>query len=53
MSSTPELAVTLSAELYDHLSAEARRLDLPLEWLVASLVLDTVGDDAVEPTRVR
>jgi hypothetical protein len=37
-----ELAVTLTAELYDHLSAEAHRLDVPLEWLVASLVVDTM-----------
>lgn len=43
-SSTPEVAVTLSADLYRHLRAEARRLQIPLEWLVASLVVDTVED---------
>jgi hypothetical protein len=43
----PELAVTLSPALYRHLTAEARRLDVPLAWLVASLVLDTVGEDAL------
>jgi hypothetical protein len=41
---SPELSVTLSAALYDHLCAEARRLDVPIEWLVASLVLDTVDE---------
>ena len=36
------LAVTLSAELFARLKAEARKLEVPLEWLVASLVVDTV-----------
>ena len=44
MNTEPSLAVTLSAELFDRLSAEARSLGLPLEWLVASLVVDTVDD---------
>ena len=51
MTTMPEFAVTLSEKLFDHLSAEARRLGLPLEWLVASLVLDTVGDEPLEPAR--
>ena len=42
MSTDPGLAVTLSAELFARLKSEARRLGLPLEWLVASLVVDTV-----------
>ena len=46
MITEPSLAVTLSAELYALLTAEARKLGLPLEWLVASLVVDTVDSDA-------
>ncbi len=46
MSNPSELAVTLSAELYAHLRAEANRLDVSLEWLVASLVFDTMGEEA-------
>lgn len=37
-----ELSVTLTPALYAHLSAEAARLEVPLEWLVAALVVDTV-----------
>ncbi len=49
MNAESSLAVTLSAELFDRLSAEARKLGLPLEWLVASLVVDTVDDAAPMP----
>jgi len=42
MSAEPSLAVTLSAELFELLTAEARKLGLPVEWLVASLVAETV-----------
>lgn len=43
MSAThPEIAVTLPAELWDRLRREAARLDVPLEWLVAGLVCDTL-----------
>jgi len=49
MNNRSELAVTLTPELYAHLTAEARRLDVPLVWLVASLVLDTVEEDEFEP----
>jgi hypothetical protein len=45
-----DLSITLSAPLYEHLVAEAQRLDVPLEWLVASLVVDTVNDDALTTT---
>jgi hypothetical protein len=41
MSADPEVAVTLSTELYERLRAEAATLGVPLEWLVASLVVDT------------
>ncbi len=46
MKTEASLAVTLSAELFDRLSAEARLLGLPLEWVIASLVADTVDDEA-------
>lgn len=49
MIAEPSLAVTLSAELYALLVAEARNLGLPLEWLVASLVVDTVESDSPMP----
>ena len=42
MKPATELAVTLSPALFRHLAAEARRLDLPLQWLVAALVADTL-----------
>jgi hypothetical protein len=42
MRTEPSLAVTLSVELFERLTAEARKLGLPLEWLVASLVAETV-----------
>jgi hypothetical protein len=44
MNAATELAVTLSAGLFDHLCAEALRLDVPLEWLVAGLVADTMDE---------
>ncbi len=44
-----ELAVTLSNDLLDHLRDEARRLEVPLEWLVASLVVDTMDVEDEEP----
>jgi hypothetical protein len=50
MNAAPEFSVTLSAPLFAHLRAEARRLDVPLEWLVAALVADTLeaeGEDKV------
>ncbi|HEV3162477.1 MAG TPA: hypothetical protein VGZ22_00450 [Isosphaeraceae bacterium] len=49
MNTRSELAVTLSVELYEHLKAEARRLHVPLQWLVASLVVDTVDEKALAP----
>lgn len=44
MHAEPELDVTLSAELFEQLRSEAQRLEIPLEWLVASLVVDTLED---------
>lgn len=44
MDATTELEVTLSAELYRRLRREARRLGVPLRYLVASVVLDTLEE---------
>ncbi len=49
MTSTSELAVTLSADLLEQLKAEAELLGLPVEWLVASLVADTIDEEEWEP----
>jgi hypothetical protein len=46
MNTTAEFAVTLTPELYEHLAAEAARLGVPLKWLVAALVCDTVDGDS-------
>jgi hypothetical protein len=37
-----EIAVTLSDELLDVLQAQARLLRVPLRWVIASLVCDTI-----------
>ncbi len=42
MKATPEIPVTLSRELFHHLRGLAAALDVPLRWLVAGLVCDTV-----------
>jgi hypothetical protein len=42
MKTSPEIAVTLSDELLRSLQAQARELNVPLKWLVAGLVCDTV-----------
>jgi hypothetical protein len=47
MNSVSEFAVTLAPELYERLKSEARRLEVSLEWLVASLVLDTIEEAAL------
>jgi hypothetical protein len=47
MMTMPEVAVTLEPELFEQLRSEAERLGVPLEWLVASLVVDTFGDDGL------
>ncbi len=39
-----ELSVTLSPQLFSHFRDEADRLGLPIEWLIASLIVDTVGE---------
>ena len=52
MRQTPEVAVTLTPQLYDRLTDEARLTGIPLEWLVASLVVDTM-DMPTEALRSR
>lgn len=42
MGTSSELAVTLSAELYNHLRKEAVTLGIPMEWLIASMVVDSM-----------
>jgi hypothetical protein len=49
MNAASELAVTLSDALLAHLRDEARRLDVPLVWLVASLVVDTMEEADLKP----
>jgi hypothetical protein len=52
MDSASEIAVTLAPELFERLKAEARRLEVSLEWLVASLVVDTIEGASVKRKRV-
>jgi hypothetical protein len=42
MSTNSEIRVTLSDELLDVLQAQARILRVPLRWVIASLVCDTI-----------
>jgi hypothetical protein len=42
MKTKPELLVTLSEELLDDLRARARELRVPLKYVVASLICDTI-----------
>jgi hypothetical protein len=55
MNAAPEVAVTLSPELLARLRDEAAALDLPLEYLVAALIVDTMEGtcETVEPTLAR
>ena len=46
MTTRPEVDVTLSLPLLHRLRAEARELGVPIEWLIASMIVDTV--DTVE-----
>ena len=52
MRHAPEVAVTLSIELLRHLRDESRRLEIPLEWLVAGLVCDSFDDNGLASTRL-
>jgi hypothetical protein len=42
MSATNEVVVTLSAELWSELRRQAAALKVPMEWLAAGLVCDTI-----------
>ncbi len=42
MKTRPEIAVTLSDELLESLRAQAEELKVPLKWLVAGLICDTL-----------
>ena len=42
MNNKSEVAVTLAPELFKSLWIEARKLGVSIEWLVASLVVDTM-----------
>ncbi len=48
MNAIPEIAVTLSGALLAHLRGLASELDVPLHWLVAGLVCDTVEGPPTE-----
>lgn len=52
MNKASEVAVTLTAELFDRLRSEAAVLGVPLEWLVASLVVDTMDEAGLEAAGV-
>jgi hypothetical protein len=55
MQNQSEIRVTLSDELLDVLQAQARTLRVPLRWIIASLVCDTMDTAAVSeviPTAV-
>ena len=51
MEPIPDVAVTLSDELLDHLRRLVADLGVPLEWLVAGLVCDTLESAARGPGR--
>ena len=53
MKTRSEISVTLSNELLNHLRVQAQRLHVPLRWLVASLVFDTLDTRAVAPNETR
>jgi hypothetical protein len=42
MTAVSEVAVTLSDELLRHLRRRAESMRVPVEWLVAGLVCDTI-----------
>ncbi len=49
MKTSPEIVVALSDELLESLRAQAEELKVPLKWLVAGLVCDTMelADDPI------
>ena len=53
MKAISEFSVTLSQELLDELHGISAELEIPLEWLVASLICDTVESFATGGRRRR
>jgi hypothetical protein len=51
MRNQSEIRVTLSDELLDVLQAQARVLRVPLRWMIASLVCDTI-DTVTVPEQI-
>jgi hypothetical protein len=49
MQTASEVTVTLTRALFEHLSVKARKIDVPLEWLVASLVVDLLEAGSLQP----
>lgn len=45
INSATEYSVTLTPELFQRIQTEANRLGIAMEWLVASLVLDTLDSE--------
>ena len=52
MNNAAEVSVTLAPELYERLRNESRKLGVAIEWLVASLVVDTLESDRAKPALV-
>jgi len=48
MSDISEIAVTLTPSLFKRLKAEAGRLEVSLEWIVASLVVDSMEETPLD-----
>jgi hypothetical protein len=49
----PQVQVTLSLDLLNHLRMEARSRHVPLRWLVAGLVCDTMKPEVTERSDLR
>ena len=52
MKTNGEIRVALSDELFDRIRKQAQELHVPLKWLVAGLVCDTI-DPVQEPQEAR
>jgi hypothetical protein len=50
MRATSQVFVTLSTDLLRHMRELARTLDVPIQWIVAGLVCDTI-DTSSEPAK--
>jgi hypothetical protein len=49
MNTTSEVKVTLTRALFEQLSVKAGKIGVPLEWLVASLVVDMLEAGSLQP----